>query len=233
VAGGARIPRLARDARSVPTSRLDLPGQGQRMKWSTLSSRMVVDDQWMRLSADRCRRPNGTLVEPYYRIHGTDWVNVCPIFPDGTLVLVQEYRHGYGEILLGLPGGLIDEGDATEAVAARRELEEETGIGRVLSLIKTASMIVNPSTHTNLGHSFLALCDREGLSALRTDEPDIRLVAVDYLETVRQVISGAVLFSGYDAASLLRALFFLAISPESQFEDLRARVTGFLKYIAI
>jgi len=193
------------------------------MRWKTLSSRVIVDDQWLRLSADRCQRPNGSTIEPYYRIHGTDWVNVCPIFPDGTLVLVREYRHGYGDVLLGLPGGLIDADDATAAIAARRELHEETGIHRILALVQTGSMIVNPSTHTNVGHSFLALCDPDGRGDLGTTEPDIRLVAVDYLDTIGQVISGGALFSGYDAASLLRALFAVLASGDRRFEALRLR----------
>src|SRR5215831_6741942 len=129
------------------------------MEWELLSSVLIVDDPWLRVSADRCRRHDGSLVEPYYRIHGRDWVNVCPLFPDGTMALVREYRHGYGTVLPGLPGGLIDPGDADEAAAARRELREETGISAVLELVKTAAMVVNPSTHTNLGHSFLAICD--------------------------------------------------------------------------
>jgi ADP-ribose pyrophosphatase len=194
------------------------------MRWKTLSSRVIVDDQWLRLSADRCQRPNGTTIEPYYRIHGKDWVNVCPIFPDGTLVLVREYRHGFGDMLLGLPGGLIDAEDATPAIAAQRELQEETGIRQILSLVQTGSMIVNPSTHTNVGHSFLALCDPDGRDDLGTAEPDIRLVSVDFLDTIRQVILGEVLFSGYDAASLLRALFAVLGSGERRFETLRHRV---------
>lgn len=198
------------------------------MKWSTLSTRMIVDDQWMKLSADRCVRSNGTLIDPYYRIHGKDWVNVCPIFPDGTVILVQEYRHGYGDVLLGLPGGIIDDDDATEAVAARRELAEETGIRRILSLVKTASMIVNPSTHTNLGHSFLALCDQEGRKDLGTSEPDIHVVSADYFETVEGVISGELPLSGYDAASLLRVLFLLAASSSAYFDRLRGRALDFL-----
>lgn len=193
------------------------------MRWKTLSSRVIVDDEWLRLSADRCQRPNGTTIEPYYRIHGKDWVNVCPIFPDGTLVLVREYRHGYGDVLLGLPGGMIDAEDATPAIAAQRELREETGIHRILTLVQTGSMIVNPSTHTNVGHSFLALCDPHGRDDLCTVEPDIRLVAVDYLDAIGQVISGSTLFSGYDAASLLRALFAVLGSGDRRFEALRLR----------
>lgn len=196
------------------------------MRWKTLSSRVIVDDQWLRLSADRCRRPNGTTIEPYYRIYGKDWVNVCPIFPDGTLVLVREYRHGYGDVLLGLPGGLIDAEDATPAIAAQRELHEETGIRRIFSLVQTGSMIVNPSTNTNVGHSFLALCDPDGRDDIGTAEPDIRLVSLDFIDTLQQVIFGEALFSGYDVASLLRALFTVCASDERRFETLRRRAAA-------
>ena len=56
----------------------------------------------------------------------TDTAIVIPLFKDGSLLMVENYRHGVGTDLLGLPGGFIDE-DEVPLGAAKRELIEETG----------------------------------------------------------------------------------------------------------
>ncbi len=62
----------------------------------------------------------------FNRIEVRDSVIVIPIFKDGSVVMVETYRHGVGTGLLELPGGLIDEGEAARG-SAERELIEETG----------------------------------------------------------------------------------------------------------
>ncbi|HTH21322.1 MAG TPA: NUDIX hydrolase, partial [Nitrososphaeraceae archaeon] len=51
---------------------------------------------------------------------------IVPIFKDGSLLMVENYRHGVGQNLLELPGGFINPGE-TPTHAAGRELLEETG----------------------------------------------------------------------------------------------------------
>lgn len=46
--------------------------------------------------------------------------------PQGEYVLVREYRYAVGRVVIGLPGGFVEE-DETPAQAAERELLEETG----------------------------------------------------------------------------------------------------------
>jgi 8-oxo-dGTP pyrophosphatase MutT (NUDIX family) len=46
---------------------------------------------------------------------------------DGRLVLVRQYRHATGETLLEVPAGRLEAGEQP-LEAARRELEEETGL---------------------------------------------------------------------------------------------------------
>lgn len=51
---------------------------------------------------------------------------VVPIMDDGRILLIRQYRHCVGRVLLELPAGRVDAGETVEA-AARRELSEETG----------------------------------------------------------------------------------------------------------
>ena len=55
-----------------------------------------------------------------------DSVNVVPITKTGEIVFVRQYRFGTRSYTLELPGGIVDPGE-DHGVAARRELQEETG----------------------------------------------------------------------------------------------------------
>ena len=53
-------------------------------------------------------------------------VVLLPVFPDGNILLVRQYRHAVGQFLWELVAGRIDKGE-TSLRAAKRELLEETG----------------------------------------------------------------------------------------------------------
>lgn len=62
----------------------------------------------------------------FYALNSPDFVNVVAITDDDKVVMVEQYRHGTGEVTLEVPGGLVDHGE--DAIAAGvRELREETG----------------------------------------------------------------------------------------------------------
>src|SRR5258708_13887914 len=51
---------------------------------------------------------------------------IIPVFADGTVALVRQYRHPAVRYLLEAPAGTLEEGEAPE-IGAARELEEELG----------------------------------------------------------------------------------------------------------
>ena len=53
-------------------------------------------------------------------------VVVLPVFPDGKILLIQQYRHATRQYLWELVAGRMDAGETPRAAAAR-ELIEETG----------------------------------------------------------------------------------------------------------
>lgn len=95
--------------------------------WRTLESAVRYDNPWIRVREDQVRRPDGQpgiygVVEFKHRAIG-----VVPVTDDGDTFLVGQYRyplHCYSwEIPEG--GGALGE---SPLAAARRELQEETGI---------------------------------------------------------------------------------------------------------
>jgi ADP-ribose pyrophosphatase len=72
-------------------------------------------------------------------------------------VLVREFRPGVEEVLLELPGGAIDPGEAPPA-AAERELLEETGYAGELA---AAGSMLDCAYSTRVRHVFIARgCER-------------------------------------------------------------------------
>lgn len=134
--------------------------------WRTESSQYLVTDTWLRLRADRCVRPDGHVIAPYYVLEFRDFVHALPVRADGRIGLVRQYRHGAGGISLELPGGLLDDGE-TPLAGARRELAEECGFagGTWLPL---ARFRPDAARQNNWYHCFLA----RDVTATGTLQPD-------------------------------------------------------------
>ena len=52
---------------------------------------------------------------------------IVPLFDDGTIAMVSQYRHPIGDYLLEIPAGTMEHGESP-LNCARRELEEEGGL---------------------------------------------------------------------------------------------------------
>ena len=93
-----------------------------------MQSNVVYKSEWMTVYEDQVYKRNDVTSKAgvYNRIDVCDTAIVIPLFKDGSLLMVKNYRHGVGTDLLELPGGFIDE-DEVPLGAAKRELIEETG----------------------------------------------------------------------------------------------------------
>ena len=78
------------------------------------------------IAIESVRLPDGRVIDDYYSIRLPDYVLVYPEFPDGTIRLFRQYKHGLRRSCLGFPGGMIEAGESP-IDAARRELFEELG----------------------------------------------------------------------------------------------------------
>ena len=90
-----------------------------------LSSETVYKGKVFDLRRDVVIEPGGVQVERDVVVHPGSVV-VLPVFPDGRMLLIRQYRHSVGEFLWELVAGRKEPGE-TPVAAARRELMEETG----------------------------------------------------------------------------------------------------------
>lgn len=90
-----------------------------------LSSKTVYEGLVFGVRRDLVIEPHGVEVTREIVTHPGSVV-VLPVFPDGRILLIQQYRHVAREYLWELVAGRRD-GDESFAKGAERELKEETG----------------------------------------------------------------------------------------------------------
>ena len=122
--------------------------------WTLLDSRTMLDYGIIRIREDRYLFARTDREAPFVVCESADWVLVIALTDDGQIVLVRQFRHGVQEVVLEIPGGLINEGESPEQ-AAQRELREETGFvaGPVRLL---GRLIPNPALNNAHCHVVLA-----------------------------------------------------------------------------
>lgn len=135
--------------------------------WTTLGSRTLLDDRWIRLRADHLRTATGAELSPWYVLDYPDWCAVVPLTADGRVVMVRQWRHAAQCWSLELPGGVMDATDADPVAAGQRELLEETGYGGGEWRWLFAGP-PNPALQTNRLHVVLAT----GLHAVAAPVPE-------------------------------------------------------------
>ena len=93
---------------------------------------------------------------------------VIPVFEDGTVALVRQYRHAAGKRLLEICAGTLNQGEDPQA-GAIRELEEEIGV-TAARIEKLTEFYVSPGFLTEKMFVFLATELTETQQNLEEDE---------------------------------------------------------------
>ena len=104
--------------------------------WQLKDRKVVFDHPWVRIIVDTLAR--GELHKPYILIESpVDAVATVAITAAHEIVLTRQYRHPVERVITDLPAGRANPGE-DPLVAARRELEEETGYrpGKLVALGK-------------------------------------------------------------------------------------------------
>jgi ADP-ribose pyrophosphatase len=127
-------------------------------------------------------------------------VAVVPFLDDGRIVLERQYRHATRQVMIEIPAGKLDAGEAPQD-CARREMVEETGyeVAR-LALLCTLHPVISYSTETI--HCFIG----EGLRQVgaRLDHGEFLEVEAMRLEALLAALDrGEITDAKTDSALLL------------------------------
>lgn len=174
----------------------------KQQQWQTLHSELVFDHQWYKVRRDRVALPNGLVIDDYFLSVRPDVALVFAITQNQEVVFVRQYRHGAGKVLLELPAGTFQLEQEEAAVAAQRELQEETGY-RGDQLIPLGILYDNPVKETNKIHLFLAQHVYQQSKQVLDITEDIEVVLVPIHEVMTWISRGEICVSGSVAAVVL------------------------------
>jgi ADP-ribose pyrophosphatase len=134
---------------------------------------LVIADQ--RLAMECIKHPGGAAI--------------VPVMPDGSVVMIEQYRYVVDSALLEIPAGRLEQDESPRACALR-ELEEETGYraGRIEKLVDIFSA---PAYCTEIISIFLATGLKAGQQHLDGDEC-IRVVQLPMAEALNRVLTAGV-----------------------------------------
>ena len=147
-----------------------------------LSSQKVFDGRVFNVTVDTVSE--GELTYQREVVHHNGSAVIVPVFDDGTVALVKQYRHPAVRYLLEVPAGTLAKGERPE-IGAARELKEELGVVAA-SLEKLSEFFVSPGFCEEKMWVYLATELSEGEQALEDDEilEVVRLPIVDALEMI-------------------------------------------------
>jgi ADP-ribose pyrophosphatase len=156
--------------------------------WTAHATQAAYDCRVFSVTEHRRRSPRTGELHDFYVLDSPDWVNIIPLTPDRRVVMVLQYRHGIDGFTLEIPGGMVDEEDASPLEAGRREMREETGYDGD-DVVPIGVIHPNPAIQSNRCHTFLARnVELAGPVAFdTTEETEVVLVPLDEVpELIRE-----------------------------------------------
>src|SRR5215216_3929866 len=122
-------------------------------------------------------------------VHHNGGAGALPVFEDGSIALVRQWRYPLGRYSLEIAAGRIEPGQTPEQTAAR-ELEEELGY-RARELRKLAEFYVAPGYCEERLYTYLATGLKASAQNLDDDE-EVDIVHMSLAEALALVRSGEI-----------------------------------------
>ncbi len=127
--------------------------------WTTRSTRRAFGNRWISVEIDDVELSSGQNYEYTRLVPAAPGVGVIGFNAAGEILLEREYRHGVGQVIWQIPGGLADENEDLRA-AGLRELAEETGYAPATVNDETVrylgSVWDNPAFGPTISHIYAA-----------------------------------------------------------------------------
>ncbi len=171
------------------------------LEWQRIASELDKDYGIIRLRRDLSLSPRTGIQHEFLVLESREWVIVVAVTPRRRLILIQQYRHGVGQVTLEMPGGLVEEG-MTPLEAAKAELRQETGFAGG-EWVELGRLLPMPALFSNQLHVFLAR-DVEYVGELDLDEAeDIEVEIVPLVDARALVAEGRIAHAQMVAALML------------------------------
>lgn len=160
-----------------------LPGELPKM----IESQTIFRGRVFEVSVDTVSEGDKNYVREV--VHHPGSAVIVPIFDDGTIALVRQYRHPAVRYLLEAPAGTLRRGEAPEE-GAKRELEEELGVvsGR---LEKLTEFFVSPGFCEEKMWVYLATELTETRQQLDDDEI-LAVVRIPFSQALSMITTGEI-----------------------------------------
>jgi ADP-ribose diphosphatase len=153
-----------------------------------LESEKIFKGAVFDVERDSLREENGIeIVREVVRHPGG--AGALPLFDDGRVALVKQYRHPARRELLEIPAGKIEDGETPETCAAR-EVEQEIGF-RVGRIEKLAEFYSTPGFCEEKLHVYLATDLTPSSQALDHDEL-VEVVHLPFAEAAQMAERGGI-----------------------------------------
>ncbi|MBV7535426.1 NUDIX hydrolase [Duganella sp. sic0402] len=95
------------------------------LKETRVDGELAYDGHFLKVQRDTIQLPNGKHTKREYILH-PGAVVILPLLDDGTVLMERQFRYPLHDVFIEFPAGKIDPGE-NPLIAAKRELEEETG----------------------------------------------------------------------------------------------------------
>ena len=125
----------------------------EHLKETLVSTEKIYSGTIVNLRRDVVCLPNGKTASREVVEH-PGAVAIVPVLSDGRILLVRQFRHPVGRVLLEIPAGKLTAGEEPDECAAR-ELEEETGY-QAKTLERRISLFTGPGFTDEVIHMYLA-----------------------------------------------------------------------------
>jgi ADP-ribose pyrophosphatase len=152
-----------------------------------LSSKEIFHGRIFDVTVDTIREGDKTYDREV--VHHPGSAVIIPIFDDGTIGLVRQYRHPAVRYLLEAPAGTLRRGEVPEDGAAR-ELEEELGVVAD-RLEKLSEFFVSPGFCEEKMWIYLATGLIETQQQLEEDEI-VEVVRIPYSQALTMITTGEI-----------------------------------------
>jgi ADP-ribose pyrophosphatase len=154
-----------------------------------LQSDQLVDGALLKVYRDTVQLPDeSTGVREWIDHPGAS--AVVPLFEDGSVLLIEQFRYPPRRTFLEVPAGKIDQPDEDPAEVAARELEEETG-WRAGAFTKLSSLYPCIGYSNEIIHFFLAHDLTKGTQDLSEGE-HVEVVRLPFRQAVKRARRGEI-----------------------------------------